>query len=861
MSLQLGRDGLAIARGSIESVTAGIRSARRLLPAFARTDAALPADLRLALGALPLVESLETRQMMAAAPTSTASLSLSRSGSTLNVVGNGSQANAVSLTRSSDGKTFTVRANAQTATYNVADITRLNFTGGNAADYVNVDQALALTTSINTNGGNDTVLGGGGTDWVHGGGDNDWVEGRAGWDYVYGGDGNDTVSGGTGNDQVRGHGGNDSLDGGDGYDVIQGNGEYDVAMNGESYSEVETRKTGTIAPLTFTSSTTTTGGSTGSTGGSTGSTGGSTGTATGATIPVVANANAPVARITAVTSSTILAGQAFHVDALTSTLNYGQPTAARFEWNFGDAGSDYNTLVGYNAAHVYARAGTYTVSLRVINEAGKASTTTTQVTVNADTRPAIYVSAAGNDANDGSSTAKAVKTWARATSLVYESGGKLKVLFRAGDTFDVSNEMLVRSNDVLVGSYGAGNSPVLRYVGARTKNSWIITAASESVTGLTVQGLTFDSIYSGDTEQTYMPTAITVRGRNSLVLNNVFRNVGYAINVSGSSVGTLAQGNNAPLATGIRGYFMWSEGRNVVALNNTVANSTREHNIRLSGTEHALIYDNDLTNLDRTGSGDRNDNAKATVNVQKGSYVYVSGNRLNGASQFGPLGTDANIAEKATRTTYGVFEGNVQVSGLLKIFHGAEHIMLRNNVFELDNEVQIEVEGYNAYFGRGVVDLSIINNTGLNEGATGSFLRTSTPVEGIRLLNNLYVAPNLYTGAYVASPVQIWDADMSNFTAVNANNWGDPSKYAWAQGGINWVGTVSASSSYRTAAEWNALNGVGTDLFVDVGVSGAYKPSGSDAVVNAGVAVGGVFVDFYGTPRDLSGWTIGAVQV
>src|SRR5439155_26795594 len=55
--------------------------------------------------------------------------------------------------------------------------------------------------------------------------------------------------------------------------------------------------------------------------------------------------NAPTAAITVMDAS-VAAGMAVHVNALHSTLKIGDPLSARYEWNFGDDGSKYNTLAG-----------------------------------------------------------------------------------------------------------------------------------------------------------------------------------------------------------------------------------------------------------------------------------------------------------------------------------------------------------------------------------------------------------------------------------------------------------------------------------------------------------------------------------
>jgi hypothetical protein len=59
-----------------------------------------------------------------------------------------------------------------------------------------------------------------------------------------------------------------------------------------------------------------------------------------------------------------------HVNALRFPLASGTPLTARYDWDFGDPGSKYNTLTGFNAAHVYEGPGKYTVKLTVTDETG-----------------------------------------------------------------------------------------------------------------------------------------------------------------------------------------------------------------------------------------------------------------------------------------------------------------------------------------------------------------------------------------------------------------------------------------------------------------------------------------------------------
>ena len=99
------------------------------------------------------------------------------------------------------------------------------------------------------------------------------------------------------------------------------------------------------------------------------------------------------------------------------------------------------------------------------------------------------------------------------------------------------------------------------------------------------------------------------------------------------------------------------------------------------------------------------------------------------------------------RFRWSVFEANTFETYGLDVTHGTERIMVRSNVFLSDNDRQINVDGYNWQYRRGIVDLTIANNTGINDGEHGSFLYLWGKADGIKLVNNLYVADELIVGS------------------------------------------------------------------------------------------------------------------
>ena len=149
-----------------------------------------------------------------------------------------------------------------------------------------------------------------------------------------------------------------------------------------------------------------------------------------------------------------MVGIAIVVQGKSSVLGSGSPITTNYQWNFGDPGSQYNTLPGYNASHVYANPGTYTITLTITNDLHKVSTVSAQVTIAADSRAQIYVdSVNGNDDNNGSSPSSAIKTAARADSI---AASNTEVLFDRGEEFNMTTTFLTPFSNVVVGAYGSG---------------------------------------------------------------------------------------------------------------------------------------------------------------------------------------------------------------------------------------------------------------------------------------------------------------------------------------------------------------------------------------------------------------------
>jgi len=758
-----------------------------------------------------MFENLEKRQLLASA---------ALAGGVLTVLGDSNRTNTLQVEFSGSTQ-IVAKFNGAQKFFAKSAVKEVVIRGGDKADYLATTNSATIKSTIRAGSGNDTIWSGGGNDVIYGDGGNDSISGRNGNDTIYGGAGNDTIDGG---------GGHDKYDGGGGSDV---------------YRNVESRLTTTPS----------TGGSTGSpsTGGS--STGSGTGTDP-TPFPGTGTTGTPNAVI-AVQTSNIPAGNAIHVHALSSSLNGGSQTTARYEWDFGDPGSKYNTLVGWNAAHQYTRPGTYTIKLRVTNEGGKSDSVTRQINVSSANRRQIYVSSSGSDSSSGSSSSP-VKTLSRARAIA-GSGNNTEILLRRGDTFSVGDSISFTGDNVAISAYGSGALPTVRWDGAR-KYSPIFFFSGSNVL---VENLSITSKFT-DREKTNMPDGLSLGGHNITVRGVEFLNIGNAVNSNAQPTGVLVQESTAPSDVGLRSYFVWVEGNDHVLLGNRVANSTREATFRVSrNAQRLLVHDNVFTNRSRVSAGDSLDTAKNTVSVQWGAHAYLSDNTFNnGPVRIGPLGEADGHRFPTSRFNNTVMEGNTFNAPVFTL-HGASDTVYRNNVGTANGYPAYTIEGYNSAYGRGVNNVTLVNNTVRNDSFKGKFLDVGGSVNGITLVNNLYSAPDLQPGAFEAAPVFVTSSDLSSFRAITNNVWSVGKPLPYAEGGMNYVwSNWSNAQGYHTAAEWNARPQVGTDVFSNVSVGSNFAPSSSSAAANAGRLFGGVFTDINGKIRPSSGgWSAGAVQV
>ncbi len=629
----------------------------------------------------PTAEALEDRRLLSG---------VTKVGGMLTVTGNASGANNLVVQWSSDHLRVNIADNKLTTVHMFAGTSSIVVVGGTGNDKIYVSPSLTIPVVINGNGGHDTIVAPAKAT----------INGSPAKGTTGGSTPSGTPPGGSGPGPSNGSGGSPS-----GTGFVQ----PAIAVPGQMGANV-------IGDVGWTPPA-----------GGSGNIAGNAGVTTiyghnsdpGAPQPVID-----------ILTQTVYAGSAIQFNGNQSVLRAGDPLSALYQWNFGDPSGKYNTLTGWNAAHVFNTPGTHTVTLSVTNVDGKTTSTSATVNVLADNRRTIYVdSNSGSDGGSGSSPSSPVRSIYRAEQL--STSGNVRILFHAGETFNVSQPIgiSVTHPNVYIGTYGGTNATIM-IDGP--------DAAFQSFKGgenLVINGLTFDSVYRPSGRNPEIPaTAIFPGGTSTLVENCTFLNVDSAVNAEVAPTGVMMQDNNAPNATGIRAYMFWGQGTDDVIIGNYDANSTQQHCLRTSGVDRVMVAYNNFTNLSH---------AKGTIEIQKGTYAYVIGNTLaDGPLRAGPRGQ--NTEPNSTVSNWTVFDGNRVTNADIEVWPGTHHMVIRNNIIQNNalQDINITPTDQN---GRNISDIRILNNTGIDNSTIGDFIfaEGGLPTGSLIVGNNLFVAPNL----------------------------------------------------------------------------------------------------------------------
>jgi PKD domain len=510
------------------------------------------------------------------------------------------------------------------------------------------------------------------------------------------------------------------------------------------------------------------------------------------------------------------------VNAIDSTYGSGTNLNSTIEWDFGDPGSNYdNNLIGFNAAHAYASAGTYTITLTIVTPDGHVGVTTQDITVEQDNRNTIYVSANGSDSNNGSSPNSAIQSIDRLNQLL---NSNTRVLFEDGGTYNMDNGMQLQNlQHVYIGSYGSGAQPILMCQNTNVVSMIGLNASSQ---GIVVQGLTFDSIYTNDDGSA--PDGSDVAGNGIAFLDNTFYHMEDDFNLNQNPTNILIQDNSSPDQNDLYGYFAWTQGTEVAIIGNTVANSIDQALIRADATGTADINIS-YNNLTKTTPASQTYKNCITDMWVTNSTLYMN-TLTNGPMQTGPLdpGVDGSTFSTATCSNV-IAESNVFDNSKLIISANTQGLEFANNVMHAPDTNAIWIAGSGEYSDVDWVssDLNFTNNTVQSMDGDGCgfiILFGGGSLGTISVTDNVYDAPNVGYGEYDNSFIYAGSMGVSAFTTIagnvlyNGSNAGSSANYV----GSNWLSQADFDSSYGLGT--NTVEAVNFDSTWQIGNAGSSLP-------------------------------------
>jgi len=609
----------------------------------------------------------------------------------------------------------------------------------------------------------------------------------------------------------------------------------------------------------------------------------------GAMVPCVAHARA-VGRYTYTSVTTGTGVTSVNVVTHSETEDFdalaaGSILTAKYEWDFsagvGDAKGSYNQLRGWNGAHAYDDAGTYTIKLTRTDQAGKVEVYQSDITVAANTRTTVYVSSTGLGSGDGSTQATAVNL-TRAAQIL-SSTAAVKLLFRLGDTFYMGSGgiRLTKANQMISTSTGwkLGTStakPIFGYnaPGSGARN---LIVCETGATNFVIEGLNFKCSYSGGTLRT--DYAIRVFGStNGLIRNCDITKFGSFIEHADTKSVRYLLVQNCHCVGGdksLKNSFTHFRGDDLVLLGCSMPNSRDEHCVRWGPSCRTLVAFCNFKNMQYNALAspwkdlDSHDIVKTTFDIQQGYHHYSYQNTLTcdlyapqtaGTVQIGPLNeTTGHVAEFVR---YICFERNRVVEASMDIQAGCSDVMIRNNVITKSNGFCFEIqsqgsgvdENLNSYSSRTATRVYLLNNTCYNLGVSGQLLRMKNKAQTLVIKNNLFIGETLESDKGTADGkvacARLGNTDTTNLVC-NRNFFPAFDKFLYG-----------SSNLYETVTNWNKRTNITDNLVGSITLDSTFKTPSASLATTLARPVAGVFEDYWGTARSqqAGSWVAGAVE-
>ena len=568
-------------------------------------------------------------------------------------------------------------------------------------------------------------------------------------------------------------------------------------------------------------------------------------------------------------------------------------TIAKYTWDFGDGSSPF---VGFNAAHVYEKPGTYTVTLQVEDSLGHADSATVTITSHAVSGTTYYVDAqAGNDDNPGTSTQQAWKTVAKALSAIrantiVKPGDQ--VLFRRGQSFPMTQAASVRGTDgpINVGAYGDGNRPKLIFVG--TQGDFELIDATSNVTDLRFMDLEIDGKNNGiyDCGQERVSVFRAYRDvYDILFLRNHMHHLSSLWSYSNQTMDRFFAFHNTGTDLAETGmYFKADPPMSVAIVGNTIKRLAN-HIAYNSGISDSVFADNQFgqhafgRTFRITGKDIKNVVVKRNTfegwidpltsddcPVNAGGQGHNNGTRYHFSMiHLGPNGSRSYLLS----SSHIDFSENIVTDAekLISIGGGQYNVLISNNIFMTKDTRSVSRISIGAHVGHdasGNKNIKILNNTFVLSGAG--------PALGI----------TNYDSTSGIAPLNHEDIIFQNNIVVNISSNPGPAIYVDNSQGLlaeltsennlfsNTAG-FNVSGEMHSLANWQNLTGkdlqsnLGDPLFVDMlgpdGVLATFDESlelvSQSPAIDQGAPVEEICVDFQGGSRPRgSSYDIGAYE-
>ena len=428
----------------------------------------------------------------------------------------------------------------------------------------------------------------------------------------------------------------------------------------------------------------------------------------------------------------------------------GDYVAANWNWDFNDPSSSHKGTIGFGVAHVFDNPGSYNVTCRVRDLGGNAGFGTTTITVSAMSGNVYYVSTAGSDGANGLTPATAFATIAHALSV----GGSTNntILLRNGDTFALSSE----TNFSETGPFRQG-----AYVDP------VAPSATKPHVNITLSGTPFQpafNVQSGsDIRFTDIAFNYSNAGQNGCAMffltgstNILAERIdatfnspgGYVFNTDTTSDKFVVADSNLH---DFSGYAAFAASPQFAAyFGNTISNyTTNNHAIRVNGGTNGVgayatntyLAENVVTpNASIAGGfGDITERGDNTKSVIVGNTIIA------------PNGTCATIQPQNTGSVEHVinslYEGNNCVAPLTPFAVIAQHVYIRNNVFN-GADVAILDLGDPQMPPGWTTDIFAYNNTHYTATVTGSdiyFVKQNGTTGNITIGDNIMMTASTST--------------------------------------------------------------------------------------------------------------------